>query len=330
MPPPVPAVARPRLVATALAVIAVVAALSSTLAPPAAGSPTPNPSDPLQQRVEEGERAVTGARVLDSGHVDIGPKMVDGRWTLMVRDDSASPPVWRSPDDVVLHVGDEVSLPAPGGEGYEFLGVAEGTPIWVVPQTEVPGAVWVGWNTQDPAATAAMRRGATMTYTGRRGPGAFTLFLQDGAFGEPRVLWDGERPERQDVWVEANTHTHANWVFTEPGVHDIAVELHADAKDGARLTDSGVLRFAVGGRDAVTAATSRPREPVAGVGGGDTAGAADARTESASTTSRLTLLWGLGGLAVVLAVALGAVVTARRAARMRAAASADAPGVGPA
>jgi surface-anchored protein len=70
--------------------------------------------------------------------------------------------------------------------------------------------------------------------------------LQAGNFGAADVLWNSTKVERQDIWVDTNTHTHANWVFTAPGIHLVQVEAHAKLVDGKEARHTATLRFAVG------------------------------------------------------------------------------------
>jgi surface-anchored protein len=48
------------------------------------------------------------------------------------------------------------------------------------------------------------------------------------------------------VWVDVNTHTHANWVFTEPGVYLLRLLVTADLVDGSSVSDTQLIRLAVG------------------------------------------------------------------------------------
>ena len=226
-------------------------------------------------------------------------------------DDDGEKAVWRRAEETVLRVGDEARLQVPDDPAYAFLRAAPGTDVWVVPQTQDPDVVWLGWNTQDPEVMETIDRGVTMTLTGVQGPGSVIVYLQSGDFAEPDVLWDsGAAPE--PVWVDVNTHTHANWVFSEPGVYLLEVKLEADLVDGRTVSDTRRLRFAVGSRartDEAFAAVWRgraegPREraagpEVVGAGGGGT----------------VALLIG-GGLA--LAAGFGVVVARGRAAKRRA------------
>lgn len=220
-----------------------------------AATPTvPPPADGLNQTLDPRQTQASGRAVLQTGHVDIGPRYRDGRWTIQIHDDHAVPAVWREPSETVLRVGDAARQPVPADQAYAFLGEKPGTAVHVVPQTEKPGVVWIGWNTQDPGVLKAIDRGVTMTLRGVQGPGKVTVFLQSGNLGAPQVLWGSDRPYPQPIWVETNTHTHANWVFGEPGTYLMAVDISADLVDGSTASASTALRLSVG--DATDPATA--------------------------------------------------------------------------
>lgn len=315
----------------------VTAAVAAALVALTAGvAPATATTDPLDQEVGADERTVAERTVVDAGHVDLGPRFVAGQWRLQARDDRTVPAVWRSLDDTVLHLTDAAVLPAPEGEEWRFLGVAPGDPVHVVPQTEAPGVPWLGWNTQDPEVTRRIGAGATLTLTGVSGPGALLLFLQEGVAEPPDVLWDSREPTPQQLFMETNTHTHANWVFTAPGAYEVAVQVSADLQDGSRAVDGAVLRFAVGSEvDPASLFPSGDDRGAGPAGGGDTAGAADdpaaagAAGEGASGVPPWLLGVGLVGLvAVGGAVAVAAGVARRRRAAAWAAARRE-PGDAP-
>ncbi|WP_326556161.1 choice-of-anchor M domain-containing protein [Micromonospora sp. NBC_01796] len=209
----------------------------------------PSPADADDRRgqtLDPNQREAAGRVVLDSGHVDIGPHYRDGTWTVRVHDDTVVPSVWRQPSEAVIRVRDTAVLPIPDDPAYAFLGQRPGTPVYVVPQTQNRDVVWVGWNTQDPGVMDTIQRGVTMKLTGVHGPGSLIVYLQSGNLGAPQVLWDSTKTLPQDLWVDTNTHTHANWVFGGPGVYLVALEITADLADDRPLTGTGVLRFAVG------------------------------------------------------------------------------------
>lgn len=198
----------------------------------------------LEQSIGENEPIGTEKVVIDHGHVDIGPRIVDGKWQVMARDDSAIPAVWRKLDDIVIRLTDVTEESFAGKEGYEFL---EDSNRWFfIPQTEKPGVVWLGWNTQDPHVTEHIQRGVTMRIGPVSGPGRSVLFLQDGTFGKPRLLMDGSASHPADVWVDVNTHVHANWGFSADGIYATAVTFSGNTADGASYTHTATVRFAVG------------------------------------------------------------------------------------
>ncbi len=241
---PTPTVSRAtRLLLTGLLALAAVAAPSPAYA-------VENDDPALDQSLDE-LAIIHGERVLDAGHVDLGPKYDDGAWKFLIHDDVAkadanAASVWRYPAETVLHVFDESKLVVPDDPAYSFLGAQPGSPVWVIPQTQNPDVVWLGWNTQDPEVLRTIDRGMTLSLTGVEGPGELTAYLQSGSFSEPQVLYDSRNAGEQPAWVDINTHTHANWVFTQPGVYLVQLKSSAQLIDGSTVSDTQVLRFAVG------------------------------------------------------------------------------------
>lgn len=210
-----------------------------------------NEDSDLNQTLDE-LAIVHGERVLEAGHIDMGPKYEDdGSWRFLIHDDVAkadanATSVWRYPDETVFRVLDDARLTVPDDQAYAFLGAEAGSDVYVVPQTQNPDVVWLGWNTQDPEVMSTIDRGITLSLNGVQGPGILTTYLQSGSFGEPQLLWDSRTADDQPIWVDVNTHTHANWVFTEPGVYLVELTAEADLIDGSHVTDTQRIRFAVG------------------------------------------------------------------------------------
>jgi putative ABC transporter-associated repeat protein len=275
----------------------------------------PSPSAGPDQTLDANQSQATGRAVLETGHVDIGPRLRDGKWSIQIHDDHAVPSVWREPADTVLRIRDTARQQVPTDEAYAFLGEKSGTEVHVIPQTEKQGVVWVGWNTQDPGVLGAIDRGVTMSLRGVQGPGNVTVFLQSGNLGAPQVLWSSAKPYPQPMWVETNTHTHANWVFGKPGSYLLAVDITADLADGSTATASTVLRLAVGDAtdpaQAFEAAFTAPLPP-----GSAAAAAPTADPELASSGSWQTPALIGAGVLVVLIIAL--LVARQSAVRRRA------------
>ncbi|MFV2103575.1 choice-of-anchor M domain-containing protein [Micromonospora sp. LOL_024] len=277
-----------------------------------AGQPA-SPDPALNQSIAPDQPVAAGQVELSAGHIDIGPRFDDGQWTLLIHDDSAEP-VWRDPDRTVLRVTEAAVQTVPDDPAYEFIGVSAGTPVYVVPQVQQTDVVWVGWNTQDPQVMQTIDRGVTLELAGVAGPGTVTMYLQAGTFSAPQVLWRSAEPPGQPMWVEVNTHTHANWVFTEPGVYLVAVRATADLISGEQVSAVRHLRFAIG--DTVTTDTALAAQPPV-VEPTSSAATTDDDAGSAGGQSP----WLVAGLALTatgLAVALIVVVLRGRSARRRA------------
>lgn len=313
---------RPRHLAAVLALLAVLG--SGT----AGAAPTPPPDDPaLAQSVAPDEAAASGPAVIDVGHVDVGPRVVDGQWQVMARDDSGPAPVWRDPARTVLHVTDAALMDAPTDPAYDFMGGRAGERWYVVPQTQNPDVVWLGWNTQDPGVTRTVQRGATMSIGPVSGPGRAWMFLQNGTFGKPLPLMDSQTGAPQDVWVDVNTHVHANWVFSAPGTYLARLTFSADTLDGRHVSATTVLRFAVGSATSTQDALATDASAVLDAGAAGPTPSTPATTQDTSPTpgsgSRATLLVGGGVVVLVLVGGAWILLRARATARERARAQAE-------
>lgn len=203
---------------------------------------------------------------IDHGHVDLGLLLVDGQAQFLARDDSAATPVWRDPADVVFDVGDNAQLTLPEDKAFSFVGAEPGSQVWVVPQTEQADVPWLGWNTQAPSLEENVERGVTMEFLGHQGPGEFSLFLQNGGFEEPQLLWSTATGAADGFWVDLGTHTHANWVFTEPGIHQVRVRMSGEGAGesaGSDVAAEATLTFAVGAGTDVAQAHAAQWDPSA-------------------------------------------------------------------
>ncbi|MDX8050544.1 choice-of-anchor M domain-containing protein [Lentzea sp. BCCO 10_0798] len=278
----------------ALLVVAALLAPAAALAQP--------PGDGPDQTIAPDQRIAVDEAVLARGHMDVGPRFVDGAWKLMVHDDTGDPSVWRNLDRTAFQVSDKALLTVPDNPAYAFIG-KPGARVHVLPQVQNPEVAWVGWNTQDPEVMEVVDRGVTLTLTGVDGPGELFVYLQAGNFGAADVLWDSTKAARQDIWVDTNTHTHANWVFTTPGVYLVQVEAHAKLVDGKEARNTATLRFAVGdATDTKAALAAKPRTSASAP-----PSAAASEKDSVGSDGGSGPPWGVSAL-IAAVVVLGALV----------------------
>ncbi|WP_432941244.1 choice-of-anchor M domain-containing protein [Kribbella sp. CA-253562] len=246
------------------------------------------------------EPAPTEQKVIADGHVDLGPRFVDGRWTVQLRDDTVDPAVWRPLDTVVLQASAKAQVTVPADPAYSFLGTA-GKKVWVIPQVQQAGIPWPGWNTQDTEVAQRVDREVTWSLQGVKGPGTFTLFLNSD-FGKPAPVFDSRKPLPQQTGVDVGTHVHGNWTFDAEGTYLLDVAMSARLTDGTTVSDHGTLRLYAGSGDARSAFAVEP-----------TTSETPASTPATSSQSTGVPPWAIAGGAAVLLV--GAVLVVLR--RMR-------------
>ncbi|MEV4765878.1 TIGR03773 family transporter-associated surface protein [Micromonospora chokoriensis] len=210
-------------------------------APKPAAAPRPAAAPPAVAKAAA--TTATGARqVIADGHVDMGPQLSGDKWTIRIKDDRTSPPVWRETADVVLQVKDNAKITVPASA--DFLG-KQGDTVWLLPQSQQAGIVWPGWNTQHESVVSGVKGDVTWTLKGVNGPGRFALFLT-GSFGKADVLFDSGKAFPQQLSVPLNTHAHGNWAFSKPGLYRLAVQMNGTTSAGKTVTDTKTLTIAVG------------------------------------------------------------------------------------
>lgn len=301
-------------------------------------------AQPSDSNLSRGERALTqtlsaeqpvasGRTEISAGHVDMGPRFNNGKFELMLHDDHGETPVWRSLDEVIYRGSDKAILEVPNDPRYSFVGAPAGSKVYVIPQTETKGVIWPGWNTQDPQLVSKLNRGVNLTLEQVSGPGTFSLYLENGNFSAPQVLWSSTKSEPQKLWVEKNTHTHANWVFTTPGEYLLKITASAELSDGSTVSDTRYLKFAVG--DSASADTLYAMEAQArGSAGSASSGSASSTSQAAGTQAsgaqasgsssaaaasdqssfraEFTISWGAIAAGVAAVIAVGAFLSFRR------------------
>lgn len=296
-------------------------------------------AQPSDSNLSRGERALTqtlsaeqpvasGRTEISAGHVDMGPRFNNGKFELMLHDDHGESPVWRSLDEVIYRGSDKAILEVPNDPRYSFVGAPAGSKVYVIPQTETKGVIWPGWNTQDPQLVSKLNRGVNLTLEQVSGPGTFSLYLENGNFSAPQVLWSSTKSEPQKLWVEKNTHTHANWVFTAPGEYLLKITASAELSDGSIVSDTRYLKFAVGdsaSADALYAMEAQARgssgsasatSQAAGTQASGTQASGSSSAAAASDQSgfraEFTISWSPIVAGIVVVVGVGAFIVSRR------------------
>uniref|UniRef100_UPI000691481C choice-of-anchor M domain-containing protein n=1 Tax=Actinoalloteichus spitiensis TaxID=252394 RepID=UPI000691481C len=200
---------------------------------PPTDTPAPPPSDDLV--------------VLDEGHVDVAARVLDEELRMAVKDGTTPGVVeWRQLEDVLFHANTDAETAVPDAPAYDFLGEA-GDPVWILPQTQLEGVLWPGWNTEE-ILPDQLAGAVHWQLTAAEGPGAFVLY-QDGTFGPNTPVFDSRDALPLGFDVPLGQHAHANWAFTAEGVYCLSFEMSATTPAGAATSDGGTLAVAVGAVD---------------------------------------------------------------------------------
>lgn len=193
------------------------------------------PLSPVQARADE-------VTILDKGHVDaFNVSVVDGQLLLDLKEDFTGSHVRRDPEQVELHVKSRAEAEIP----QNFPGHPR---AYLLPATQDHELLWPGWDTLG-TVDGGFDQSIDIVFDSVEGPGEIHLFQTD-AFGSGYVpllldggtLVSGGAIRRQDF----PAHTHANWIFTAPGIYTLKVKA-VGVKNGQRQqTDTKTYKFTVG------------------------------------------------------------------------------------
>ncbi|MFF9838980.1 choice-of-anchor M domain-containing protein [Streptomyces sp. NPDC013740] len=312
--------------------------LPDAVAAPPAPAPTARPAQGRRtaRALAADEPVETSRKVLDEGHVDIAARLVGGRLQIHVKDGTVpGKSVWREPSSVVLRVKPQARKTIPAHKDFAFLGRAGG-PVWLLDQVQQPGLLWPGWST-DNVPAGALRGDVEFKLVKAEGPGGFALYNYDGLSGAT-VRFNSADGVPDAFGVPQNTHAHGGWAFGKEGAYRLTVTMSGTRADGARVSDTETLAFAVGetsgGTPGATGGATGSATDGTSTGGTASGGRADAgpsagapaptsttgtptsgsdpasRGAMASTGAGTPLL--LGGAAVALAAAGAAAVRVAR------------------
>lgn len=221
----------------------------------------------------------TSTNKATSGHFDFGAVLSGGNLSAQVKDDRTSPAIWKQPGALTFVLGDSAKTTMPGGMGHIAPAGAE---VYLIGATQQPTVPWVGWNTQNPELVAQASGPATLTLTDLQGPGKLSVFLS-GNFGSAgTTVFNGVG---DSFSVPLNTHQHANWVFTAPGVYSATLTWSVPLKSGGQVSASGTLNFEVGD---IARAEQQPQQQDAGSGSSSDAPAGGGQGSVDSATGLVT------------------------------------------
>lgn len=179
--------------------------------------------------------------VLTSGHVDVlDVNYSGGALVLRVLDGTGSSDVERDPADVTFQVPVAAKVTGiPSTPAWSFLGT--GGTAWVLPQNNVPGLLWAGWNTTEIPAGVFVDDKVTFHLTAVDGPAGFSVYTASA--GVPTVIFDSGDGLPDTLQVARLAHSHVNWGFDAPGSYAVTFSVTGVLASTGATISSGSKQF---------------------------------------------------------------------------------------
>jgi surface-anchored protein len=146
-------------------------------------------------------------------------------------------------EDLIAVVPD-APLDRPPGPEWDFIGNAEGEPVWLFDQSQMEDRPWPGVSTESLSSDDFVGNLSYML-TGVTGPGHFSL-IQVGPVGNPIIFFqtsDGVS-SYDAIHVPVHTHAHYAWLFTAPGKYTLDITAAGNltpSAGGGMVSDIGTV-----------------------------------------------------------------------------------------
>lgn len=190
--------------------------------------------------------------VLDHGHIDLFHVSVGASGLVMeLTEDVTGTHVAHQPEGVLVEIGDKAwseNIPVGEGSGY------------ILPLAQDPELPWPGWDTNG-VKTAIGQAAIDIVFDQVTGPGNVYLYTIAGLSTEPApLLASGNLQLTSGDFIRQDPpgHTHAFWVFTQPGDYQFTVHAEApgnEAEPSAKHTYAFRVSGVYGGTGAAATKT---------------------------------------------------------------------------
>ena len=200
--------------------------------------------------------AASAQTVITAGHWDFETAYEDGAWD----------PHWHAHDtDTELELGDVVMTgvfdssatgflagvdaptPRPASSAFAFTGAAAGEPLYVFPASDPqPELPYLGNAAEEIDAGVFVNNVITLEFEGIvTGPAGGDYSLYQFTSTGPRALFSSEGDAStfaaNTLQINAGSHQHFNWAFTEPGVYELAFNASGTLAANNGFTESGTF-----------------------------------------------------------------------------------------
>ncbi|MGF1654287.1 MAG: choice-of-anchor M domain-containing protein [Actinomycetales bacterium] len=190
--------------------------------------------------------APASAATISSGHVDVLDIDYEGTTlSLNIRDSRTSTVADDvSPAATTFAVVPSTLTTVPSGSGYGCLGTA-GSPVYLLPQSNVSGVLWPGWNTEGIPSNALQNNNVTLRLDSWTIPSGARFALYTTSLSGPtfRLNTNSTTGCPRTTWtLPRNTHGHGWWAFTKAGTYTLKFRATATTSGGV-AKDTGLVTY---------------------------------------------------------------------------------------
>lgn len=195
-----------------------------------------------------------GQTVIDGGHWDFETAYVNGEWEPHWHNHTTDTEVDFA--DAVLTgnfdgdatgflAGIDDATPRPAGSQWDFTGAAAGEDLFVFPASDPqPELVYLGTAAEEVDTDIFVGDTITLEFVGIISAPTGGSFSKYGFVGgQPRAYFSSEGDNftfaDNTIQLNAGSHQHFNWAFTQPGVYELAFNASGTLAADNAFTESG-------------------------------------------------------------------------------------------
>ena len=195
------------------------------------------------------------AELIDTGHYDLNVTFTNGvGWVFNWYNFDNADRVPTRLMDIGLTEAARTTVPA---SGFSALGASPGERVWIIPQGQTPGVIFLGYRTQDAEQSEFSSLFGTpfiglkvteVRGSGRDRGGHFTAY-QSGLGAPVFHFTTADGLDNNDVVspIPLTAHAHYNWAFTQPGEYQVKFEAEGEHRTGGTTNGTGTFTFFVPG-----------------------------------------------------------------------------------
>lgn len=183
---------------------------------------------------------------LPADHVDLGIGYSAGALELHWHDEESDTEY--APGEAYAFIPLASNVTRPAGAQWDFTGVIEGGTIYVAPEGQTAGVLFLGLGSEEIVSGTFVANTVTFSLDSVSGPvgGVFALWQTDFS-GDPLVALSSTPGGQASFNVITGGHQHYNWGFTAPGVYELTFTVSGTlVGEPAPITDTATYSFAVG------------------------------------------------------------------------------------